>query len=64
MSGSCELSRAELMWLVGLITMTLQKDISKTQVQALINLESEINAIHPTFAKQLGLPIRPIDVRA
>ena len=29
----------------------------KTQVQALINLGSEINAIHPSFAKPLGLPI-------
>ena len=24
----------------------------------------EVNAIHPTFAKKLGLPIRPTDVRA
>ena len=31
---------------------------NKAQVQALINLESEINTIHPTFAKQLGLLIR------
>ena len=38
--------------------------MSKAQGQALINSGSEVNAIHPTFAKQLGLPIRPIDVRA
>ena len=29
----------------------------------MINLESEINTIYPTFAKQLGLLIRPTDVR-
>ena len=33
-------------------------------MQALINSESEVNAIHPAFAKQLGLPIRPTDVGA
>ena len=26
-------------------------DMSETQVQALINLGSKVNAIHPTFAK-------------
>ena len=36
----------------------------KTQVQALINLGSEVNAIHPTFVKELGFPIRPTNVRA
>ena len=30
----------------------------------MINSGSEVNAIHPTFAKQLGLSIRPIDVGA
>ena len=40
------------------------KNISEAQVQALINSESEVNAIHPTFAKQLGLSIRRIDVWA
>ena len=34
------------------------------QGQALIDSRSEVNAIHPTFAKQLSLPIRPIDVGA
>ena len=33
-------------------------------MQALINSRSEVNAIHLTFAKQLGLPIRSIDVGA
>ena len=33
-------------------------------MQALINLESEVNAIHLSFANQLGLPIRPTDVGA
>ena len=41
-----------------------KKDTSKAQVQALIDSGSEVNAIHPTFAKQLGLPIRPTDVGA
>ena len=40
------------------------KDTNKAQIQALIDSGSEVNAIHPTFAKQLGLPIRPTDVGA
>ena len=40
------------------------KNTSKAQVQALINLGSEVNTIHLTFAKQLGLLIRPTDVKA
>ena len=40
------------------------KDTNKAHVQALINLKSKVNAIHPTFAKQLGLLIRPTDVGA
>ena len=35
---------------------------NKTQVQALIDLENEVNAIYPTFVKELGLSIRAIDV--
>ena len=38
--------------------------MSKAQGQALIDSRSEVNAIYPTFAKQLGLPIRPTDVGA
>lgn len=34
----------------------------KTQVQALINLKSKVNAIYPIFVKELGFFIRPIDV--
>ena len=40
------------------------KGMSKAQGQALIDSGSEINTIHPTFAKQLGLPIEPTDVGA
>ena len=38
--------------------------MSEAQVQALVNSGSEINIIHPTFAMQLGLPIRTTDVKA
>ena len=31
-------------------------------VLALFDSRSEVNAIYPTFAKALGLPIRPTDV--
>ena len=40
------------------------KDTDKPLVQALIDSGSEVNAIHPSFVKQLGLLIRPINVRA
>ena len=40
------------------------KDTNKALVQALINSGNEVNTIHPSFNKQLGLPIRPKDVRA
>ena len=33
-------------------------------VLALLDSGSEVNTIHPTFAKELGLPIRSIDVGA
>ena len=45
-------------------SVQFKKDTSKAQVQVLIDSESEVNAIYPTFAKQLGLPIRLTDVRA
>ena len=41
-----------------------KKNISKAQVQALINSRSEINGIHSIFAKQLGLLIRLTDIGA
>ena len=40
------------------------KGMSKAQGQPLIDSGSEVNAIHPTFARQLGLPIRPSYVGA
>ena len=40
------------------------KNMGKTLVQALINSRSGVNTIYPSFAKQLGLPIRPTDVGA
>ena len=33
-------------------------------MQALIDSGSEVNAVHPSFVKQLGLPIRPTNVGA
>ena len=33
-------------------------------MQASIDSESEVNVMHPSFAKQLGLSIQPIDVGA
>ena len=33
-------------------------------MSALFDSSSEVNAVHPAFAKELGFPIRPIDVRA
>ena len=33
-------------------------------VSALFNSGSEVNAIHPTFTQELGLPIRPTDIGA
>ena len=41
-----------------------KKNINKTQVQALIDSKSEVNTIYLSFAKQLGLLIRPINVEA
>ena len=33
-------------------------------MQALVDSGSEVNAMHLSFAKQLGLPIRPTDIGA
>ena len=33
-------------------------------VSILLNSGSKVNAIHPTFVRELGLPIKPIDVKA
>ena len=40
------------------------KDTDRAPVQALIDSGSEVNAIHPSFVKQLGLSIRPTNVGA
>ena len=36
--------------------------IKKNSVSALLDSGSEVYAIHPAFAKELGLPIRPTNV--
>ena len=40
------------------------KDTDRAPVQALIDSGSEVNAVHPSFVKQLGLSIRSTDVGA
>ena len=39
-------------------------NVGEKSVLALFNSSNEINAIYPAFAKELGLSIRPTDVRA
>ena len=56
-------AREEALERVLYIYYPVQFKKDKTQMQALIDLESEVNAIHPFFAKQLDLLIRPTDVR-
>ena len=36
----------------------------KQSMSTLLDLRSEVNAVHPAFAKELSLPIRPTDVGA
>ena len=55
-------ARKEALECVFYIYYRIQFKKNKTQVQALINLESEVNASYLSFTKQLSLPIRPIDV--
>ena len=50
-------ARNEALKRVSCIHYPVQFKKDKTPVQALIDLGSEVNAIHPSFAKQLGLPI-------
>ena len=40
------------------------KDTDRAPVQALIDSGSEVNAVHPSFVKQLGLSIRPTEIGA
>ena len=39
-------------------------NFGKKSVSALLDSGSEVNAVHPAFAKELGLPIRPTDMGA
>ena len=56
-------AREEALKRVSCIYYLIQiKNINVTQVQALINLGSEVNVIHLSFAKQLGFFNRPTDV--
>ena len=57
-------AREEALERVPCIRYPVQFKKDKTPVQALIDSESEVNAVHPSFVKQLGLSIRPIDVGA
>ena len=36
----------------------------KATIQTLINLDSKVNAITPAYAKQLGLQVQTIDIKA
>ena len=58
-------AREEALERVPCIHYPLQfKDTDRAPVQALIDSGSEVNAVHPSFDKQLGLSIRPTDVGA
>ena len=39
-------------------------NFGEKSVLALLNSGSEVNAVYPAFAKELGLPIRPTDIGA
>ena len=56
--------RKEALERVPCICYLVQFKKGKTPMQALIDLESEVNVIHLSFAKQLGLSIWSIDVEA
>ena len=63
-STSVTYAREEALERIPCIHYPVQFKKDKTQVQALIDSESEVNAMHPSFTKQLGIPIRPTDVGA
>ena len=44
----------------GLLWTATLLPCEKKSVLALLDSKSEVNAIHPTFAKELGLRVRPI----
>ena len=50
-------AREEALECVPCIYYPVQFKKDKTQMQALVDLGSEVNAMYPFFAKQLGLPI-------
>ena len=53
--------RSNLIWV---LCIRYPINFREKSVSALFNSNSEFNAVYPTFAKKLGFPIRPIDVRA
>ena len=57
-------AREEALERVPCIRYRVQLKKDKTPVQALIDSGSGVNAIHLSFVKQLGLSIRPTNVRA
>ena len=57
-------AREEALECISCIRYPVQFKKDKTLVQALIDSGSEVNAIHPSFVKQLGLSIGPINVGA
>ena len=57
-------AREEALEHVPCIRYLIQFKKDKTPVQVLIDSGSKVNAMHPSFAKQLGFPIRPTDVGA
>ena len=56
-------TREEVLEYVSCIYYLVWFKRAMTQVWTLINSKSEVNIIHLTFAKQLGLSIRPTDIR-
>ena len=39
-------------------------NFKKQSVSALLDSGSKVNTVHPAFAKELGLPVRPTNIRA
>ena len=59
-----EESESEYQNLVQVPCICYPINFGKQSVSALFDLESEVNVVHLAFAKELGLSIRPTDVRA
>ena len=62
-SASKEASKMILGW-VPYIYYPFQFWKDKATIQTLINLGSEVNVMTPAYAKQLGLQVQKIDVKA